>query len=45
LLKIANKIKDDEKRLQFYEAIINFGINGDIPQLQGEEISKALIII
>lgn len=45
LLNIANKIKDDDKRLQFYEAIINFGINGDIPQLQGEEISKALIII
>lgn len=47
LLKIANSIKDNWKRLEFLEAIINFGICWDIPQVQGlgKQISEALIII
>ena len=47
LLEIANTIKDDEKRLQFFEAIINLWINDEFPEVQGlsKELARAMIIL
>ena len=47
LHEIANTIKDDWKRLEFYEAIINYWINDKFPEVQGlwSELSKAMLIL
>lgn len=47
LLEIANTIKDDDKRLKFFEAIINLWINDEISNVQGisKELGRAMIIL
>ena len=47
LLEIANTIKDDWKRLEFYEAIINLWINYELSEVQGlsKELGRAMIIL
>ena len=47
LLEIANSIKNNWKRLRFYEAIINLWINDELPdeQAMSKELVKAMLIL